>query len=179
MENNKTNLDSNTSQLNDQEYARLLMAAAKFLEKIDKQELETVAADQETPDIIIAMAVHYFVKELVPIPVEEAGMQKIMQASVDSKEKQKELLTLYLATELLGYQTTGQFAGLSFGATDKELYAAYTMIQTFYDLEQPHCPNPEVKRVFFYPKLTLEEKLKAAVLQRGLNQPHKWNDINK
>jgi hypothetical protein len=74
---------------------------------------------------------------------------------------------------LLGYQNTGQFAGLSFGVTEKELYAANTVIETFYDLDNPHRPNETGGRVFFWPKRSLEEKLKAIVIQRGLDQPNR------
>lgn len=166
------NLNNLLTELNDQEYAQLLTAASRFLQDLDHRSFDEAISNTDTvSDAVLAMAVHYFVKEMVPIPVEDIGMAKIERAAAGSAEKRKELLTLYLGTSLLGYQNTGQFAGLSFGATEKELFATYAIIKAFYDLDNPHRPSAEAGRVFFWPKRSLEEKLKAIVIKRGLNQP--------
>ena len=46
------------------------------------------------------------------------------------EEKRKKLLTLYLATCLLGYQTPDSSPDYLW-VTEKELYAANTIIETF------------------------------------------------
>lgn len=157
--------------LSDQEYTRLLTEAASFLQKLDECAFDEILSDKvAVSDAVVGMAVYYFTKELVPIPIEPVGLNKIKLSAEGSPKKRKKLLTLYLATCLLGYQTTGQFAGLSFGVTEKELYAANTIIETFYDLDNPHQPNETGGRVFYWPKRSLEEKLKAIVLHRGMDR---------
>ncbi len=157
--------------LSDQEYTQLLTAAAKFLQALDECAYDEILSDKMmVSDAVVGMAVYYFTKELVAIPIEDVGLNKIEANAEGSEEKRKKLLTLYLATCLLGYQTTGQFAGLSFGVTEKELYAANTIIETFYDLDNPHRPNETGGRVFYWPKRSLEEKLKAIVLHRGMDR---------
>lgn len=159
-----------TSTLSDQEYANLLTEASSFLQAIDQcaNVDEAIVNSENIPDEVVAMGVTYFVKELMPIPIDDVGMEKIKKSALDSKEKYRELLTLYLATCFLGYHHTGQFTGLSFGITDKELYAAYSVIKAFYDIDNRYRDtHPKATRIFFKPKQSLGEKLEAIVLHRG------------
>ena len=159
--------------LSDKEYTELLRPAISFLEKIDKTEAEDqlAAHARSVSEEVICMAAYYLVKELIPIPVDGTGQKKIAKAAAGSPEQERELLTLYLSTSWLGYQLTGQFAGLSFGVSQQELYAAYLIIRTFYDLDNPIRPDPESERVFFRTRSSLWGKMLQILLERELISP--------
>ena len=146
------------------------MQSIKFLKDLDelKTTEEAVAFAQDIPAEVIQMASHYLVKELVPIPVDLISQKKIKKAAKGESEKERELLVLYLGTSLLGHQVTGQFAGLSFAASERELYAASLVVKTFYNLESPDGPHPETGRLFYRTRTSLWEKLLAVITQRGL-----------
>lgn len=167
------NLKEKLKPLSDKEYAELLRTAISFLEEVDKTEEESqfLVRARTVPEEVICMAAYYLVKELIPIPVDGIGQKKIARAADGSPEKKRELLALYLGTSWLGYQLTGQFAGLSFGASQQELYAAHLLIKTFYDLDHPIKPDPESERIFFRTRSSLWEKMLQILLDRGLINP--------
>lgn len=148
----------------------MLMQAVKFLQDLDNQDsVENALKNSElVPPEVVSMAAHYLVKELVPIPVDRVSQNKILKTAGDSDEKARELLILYLGTSLLGHQVTGQFAGLSFAASERELYAASLVVRTFYNLDKPEGPDPDTGRVFYRTRTSLWEKLLAVIQQRGL-----------
>ncbi|NPV92301.1 MAG: hypothetical protein HPY50_16170 [Firmicutes bacterium] len=165
-------------QLEDLEYSSLLMQAIRFLKDLDSEDsIENVnnLADKVSKETI-SMAAHYLVKELIPIPIDRVGQDKLKRTAQGSEERAYELLILYLGTSLLGHQVTGQFAGLSFAASERELYAASLVIKTFYNLDNPDGPDPETGRLVYRTRSSLWEKLLVAIQHRGItleqNPPH-------
>ena len=161
--------------LEDQEYSSLLMQAISFLKQLDSEDsIENVYTMADNVSIeTISMAAHYLVKELIPIPIDRVGQNKLLKAAQGSKEKARELLILYLGTSLLGHQVTDQFAGLSFAANERELYASSLVVKTFYNLDNPEGPDPETGRMVYRTRSALWEKLLTAIQHRGitLEQP--------
>jgi len=140
-----------------------MMQSVQYLKQIDDcpSLSESLAISRDVEHKIICMAAVFLKNELPSVPVELVGQQKIDRVAAGNSGMAEELLVLYLATSLLGFQLTGQFSGLSFGASTQEIYSWSLIVKTFYDLKNPLGPEPETGRLFYTPRIEIYQKLES------------------